>query len=191
MSRIVSDDVWQRLDRRAGRLSRRTARRLTLAIGAVLALIAAASVVQEGGLLLADLKLDGTSSALGPEIGIQLGLTMHNDGWTPITVVGAGADAPGLHLVSVDAPDPGYPQAGRPFEGFPTTLAPGQTLEFRLAYAVTNCDAVPPTLTVPVRVRRWWGTGTVALRPTFSPSNDPAWLRGYGQYVCGRIDAPP
>jgi hypothetical protein len=183
MSRIVSDEVWQRLDRRAGRLSRRTAHRLTLAIGALLALVAAASVIQEGGLLLADLKLDGTSSALGPEIGIQLGLTVRNDGWTPITVVGAGADEPGLRLASVDAP--------RPFEGFPITLAPGQTLQLQFAYEVTDCDAVPPTLTVAVRVKRWWGTWTATLHPVSVPSMDPAWLRGYAQYVCGRIDAPP
>jgi hypothetical protein len=187
---MVSDEVWLRLDRGAGRLSRRTARRLTLAIVLALALVVAASVTWQGGLLLADLRVDGTSSSVGPEIGIGLGVTVRNDGWVPVTVVGAGADLPGLRLVSVGAPDRSDPTPGRPFTGFPFTIAPGESVELLATYEVTDCDAVPGTLTLPVRVRRWWGTWTARVPPNLAPSNHPGWLHSYALYVCGRIAAP-
>lgn len=171
----------------------RTARRLTLAVGMALALIAAATVVREGGLGFGHVNVEIKGSAVGPDIGIQLPVTLRNEGWTPVTLTGIGGDPdeiPGLRLAGISLL-PALPLTPMPPDAvFPITLAPGQSVEIGIAYEVTDCQAVPNSLTVPVRQRQWWGSWTANLRPSSTPGRAPKWLRTYALYVCGRIDAP-
>ncbi|WP_027344944.1 hypothetical protein [Hamadaea tsunoensis] len=162
----ISDDVWRQLDRNAGRMSRRG---FLLFLTACLALPA----VAYGGLvawrtvahpLVAADDFLSYSATAGQHKVFSLQVKVRNQGITALTVVSAGQDGPGLHLVA-------------PVLAVEHHLAVGQELLLVLEYEVTDCSAVPAgTWPVPIVVDQPWGRRTVEVRPQTMP--DPADTNG-------------
>lgn len=163
----ISDEVWQQLDRNAGRMSRR---------GFVLFLVACLALagVGSGGLIAwrtvaQPLAADDdflTYSATGGEHKVfSFQVRVRNQGIVPLTIVRAGADAPGLRLV---APGPASGQR----------VNAGQDFTLTLEYEVTDCAAVPTAaLPLPLVVDQSWGRRTVHVQP--QRMSDPALGDGY------------
>jgi hypothetical protein len=201
VARIVSDEVWAQLDHRAGRLPRRTARRLTAAVGALLTLIAVASVVWEGGLVVAHLSANEMSWGWSwdPPRSVFVEVRVRNDGWLPVTMVDVGGDVPGLRFVGAQqsiALDPAPPPP------FPIRLAPGEEAIFNLRYEVTDCTATARSeRRIPVRVGYWWGEAALTVDGPGFTENAPSmysyqgvdpyevgWAYHMAGVVCGRIE---
>jgi hypothetical protein len=154
VARVVSDEVWRQLDPNAGRLSRRTAARLTNAAGIAFLAYLAGILLWLSGVVVARIDWPdsaGYGSVSGPDIPLSQDIVVTNRGWLPVTVVGAGRNMPGLHLLSVQG-------------GLPRTLHRGEQLTIQVQYQVVDCAAVPTgEWPVPVRVRMWWGVQTVYI----------------------------
>ena len=154
MIRMVSDEVWAQLDPHAGRLTRRATVRLWVTIVLAIMLVAAGVLVWRSGLLAPRLEWPRsagyfTEANHGPQPVFLHSVTVVNEGWTPVTVLSAGRDGPGLTLTEVR-------------DAFPVTLGAGDEVEFVVVYRVTDCSAVPTQRwPVPVRVRGWYGERTV------------------------------
>jgi hypothetical protein len=161
---LLTDDVWCGLDPNAGRLSRRQTGWLLLA-GALAAVLAAAGlVVWRSGVTLPRLDQAPDTSYSASAGEFMLHLPIRNNGWTPVTVTGAGRGGPGLRLTEV--------------AGLPVTLAAHQSTIVYLSYRVTDCAAVPDgAWPVPVRTTRPWGTQTVYLQPSLVWVRPSAGLR--------------
>jgi hypothetical protein len=161
---MVSDEVWAELDPRAGRLSREATRRLVIGVLVVLALVASGGLAWQSGLILPRVvwpETAGWGASSGPGT-ISHQLVMENQGWTPVTLTGAGRDGPGLTL-------------DRVFTVFPVTLKPGQQITIDLTYRITDCAAITrDPWPVPVRIDRWWGEQTAYLDlPTMTSDDAP------------------
>jgi len=148
---LLTDVVWRQLDPHAGRLSRRTARRVRLAIAVALVAVVLGEFCWYAGLIAP--RLSWTDS-LGSEYGwdpVHHSVSVHNDGLLSVRVLGVGRSGPGFTLSSVTGT-------------FPTTVDPGGDLKFTLTYLVTDCAAVPAgAWPVPIRVERPWGVQTVHI----------------------------
>jgi hypothetical protein len=149
---VVSDEIWRQLDPGAGRLSWRTATRLWLVGGLIVVVGALGYLVWDGGYLLARLEepSDHMSLEVYPGRSATYHLEVTNAGRVPVTITGAGGDAPGLQLVRVDG-------------ALPVELAPGRTAFLGLVYRVTDCAARPgpDDWPVPVTVDGPWFPHTV------------------------------
>jgi hypothetical protein len=145
MPELLSDETWQRLDRRAGRLSRRDLRWFVL--GSVVFAAVMATVL--AGLVIPRLSATGTAG-YGYEHdtpSMHYEFEIRNSGWAAVEVVGVGRDGPGLDLVSSS--------------GAGTRIGGGEHASLGLRYDVTDCAAVPAEpWPVPVRIARPWGTYT-------------------------------
>ncbi|WP_144119289.1 hypothetical protein [Catellatospora sichuanensis] len=76
--------------------------------------------------------------------------SLHNDGFTDVTVVEVGRSGPGFELQRVD--------------GVPVLLLPGESVRVTLVWRVTDCARVPTgSWPVPVRAVTWRGESTVYL----------------------------
>lgn len=155
MAQLVSDEVWAQLDPDTGRLSRPTVRWMTVALSAAALVLASGALLWRSGVVMAHLSWDryagGYSHSGGPSGRVEQNVKVHNDGWTAVTLLGAGRDMPGMSLVEVSPV-------------FPFALGPGETMEFVVTFEVVECaevsrDAWP----VPVTVRRWWGEQTAYI----------------------------
>jgi hypothetical protein len=148
VARLISDDVWRRLDPNAGRLSVVTTRRMWRVMGAAALLAVVSTWLVWTGVVVPRLAVpldEGAEYGGGPTVAPYFVFTIENVGWTPVTAVTAGGGSPGLQLVEVRGP-------------FPVTLEPGDRVRFTLVYRVADCtrpSAEPNTVTV--WVRRWWG----------------------------------
>jgi len=146
---VLTDEVWRQLDPYAGRLSRRTVRRIRWAAAAIVLLAAIGELAWYAGVLVPRVSW---SDAPGYEFGwspAHHSVVVHNDGLLPIRVLGVGRSGPGLRLDRVDGT-------------LPSTVDPGSQLSVMLTYAVTDCAAVPTQpWPVPVVVERPWGVQTV------------------------------
>jgi hypothetical protein len=163
---VVSHEVWERLDKRAGMLTRSEARRwkATAAVGAVagVALVAGwftgATVprleqAQVGVHTYIPLRDDN-----GKLTGIQIPLSqdLTNKGLLPVTITGAGVTGPGYTLKAVNT-------------RLPLTIPPGGTALLDLDLSVTDCAAAEDVFLV-VEVDRWWGS--IAVQPGADPPTD-------------------
>ncbi|HEU4423698.1 MAG TPA: hypothetical protein VFR67_14300 [Pilimelia sp.] len=164
--RFVADEVWQQLDPYAGQLAERTVRRLRFAIAVAAALTLAVVAVWWSGVIVPRVswppKAAGWSWSTGPDT-VEHDVLVLNRGRRPIEVAGIGRSGTGLPLVAVHG-------------ALPATLRPGQTMEVRLVYRVTDCAAVTDEpWPVPVRIQRPWGiyTAYVAV-PTHTSPDAPA-----------------
>ncbi len=176
MARLVSDEVWTRLDANAGRLSRRATRRVWIFGGlAVIAVVAFVAIWRSGAIVprlsIGDEGGFGYSELRGGPIHFEF--TIANAGRLPVTVVGAGRGGPGLELVRVDG-------------DFPIELDPRESTTFVLHYRVTDCSATvtdpwPP----PVRVRRLSWTQTV--QPVEWPNMLLPSVGEIADVQCGRV----
>ena len=171
MARAVSDEVWQQLDPKAGRLSRRTTMRLRWAVLAAIVLAVVTGLVWQSGAVTPHLARDehagGSWSSDFITWRIEFLLTVHNYGWFSATVVGAGQPGPGLELLEVRG-------------AFPTTLNPGENMEIALVYRVADCDAVPrDAWPVPIFVERPWGRYTAYVPPPYLTWGAPDGMRTY------------
>lgn len=140
----LPDEVWDRLDRDAGRMSRRTF--ATLIAGAVIV-----GLVGAGGLL------GWRSGVLWPNIArepshygwstdtdrqtFEITFPVRNDGLVAVDVSAVGRSGPGLDLLNSTI------TRGH--------LAAGDIAEVALVYRVTDCDAIAPgAWPVPLSVSR-------------------------------------
>jgi len=160
----VSDEVWHRLDPAAGRLDRRTVWRLRLGIAVVSALLTVAALVWYSGVAVPRVRWSeegGFMWATGPDF-VSQAVHVVNDGWLPVSIVGAGRSGPGLELVAVQdgPPDPVMVRTNP----LPYVLRPGQSLTLVVVYRITDCSVITKDpWPVPVRVQRPWGTQTVYI----------------------------
>ncbi|GGO82455.1 hypothetical protein [Nonomuraea cavernae] len=167
---MIRDDVWERLDKRAGLASRRESRRL---IEAVCALALVALLVgggwQVGGIVPRLSHAGGSGSDLlwgKDDLGrprhprAEARLRFVNDGWLPVTVTGVGVRADSLRLasVTVDGFTPASMGGGR----FPHTIRAGGQLQLTLGLDIIDCELFDSEI-VPVvfEVDHWWGTTAV------------------------------
>ncbi|MBB5874350.1 hypothetical protein F4553_007784 [Allocatelliglobosispora scoriae] len=152
---LVSDSVWQSLDHHAGRLPRRTSRRLAAAGAAALVLCLLAVAGWTTGVVWPRLVLVGGqgSSADSAAHTFELSLEVANEGIQSVIVADIGRSGPGLLLT-------------RTTPAVPFVLVPGERIEMTVAYQVTGCDDVP-TLDwpVPVWVDRFIGAQRVWVHP--------------------------
>jgi hypothetical protein len=160
MTRPVPDEVWQRLDPRAGVLSRRAVIRNWIALAMALVLFIAGALVWRSGVIAPRLVWpDGMRAWSLHQSGLaRVQFLVFNAGWAPVTVLEVGRSAPGLELVRVDGGDVDFPAASP----LPITLAPGTGIGVVLVYRVSDCET-PPRGDWPVtaRVQRPWGVMTV------------------------------
>jgi hypothetical protein len=139
--------------------------RTRVAILLALALVAiAVPLLTYSGVLFARLEVvdrdGGFARSQGDLTSIRFGI--RNDGWTPVTITGAGRSASFMKLTKVDGLKP------------PMTLLPGQEIKVEFVYQVTDCDNLPSTpWLIPVRVDSSWGVRTLELDP--SPQDPAAW----------------
>ncbi|GAA1833725.1 hypothetical protein GCM10009682_60180 [Luedemannella flava] len=190
MSALLSDEVWARLDPHEGRLTRRTALRLWLTIGAAMLVASAGFAAWWAGLVTPRVAWPG-SSAYGMDVETRGTFRYHllvaNEGLTDVTVTGVGRSGPGLRLTGTS--------------GAGVTLGPGAQSIIVLEYEVTDCAAVPTgAWPVPVQVTWLWGDRTVDVQPdthlsadapdSFSYTGDRSpydveWQRAAADMACG------
>lgn len=160
----VSNEVWRQLDPAAGRLSRSTVWRLRVGIVVVGVLLTVALLVWYSGVLIPQVRWSeegGFMWATGPDF-VSQAVHVHNDGWVPLTIVGAGRSTPGLQLIAVSDGPPDVTQVRT--NPLPYVLRPGQSLTFVVVYRITDCSVITKDpWPVPVRVRRPWGAQTVYI----------------------------
>lgn len=148
----VSDEVWARLDPRAGRLTRRG--RLALALGAlgVAALAVAVWLAASSGLIRPRLSVapgwSGTFSHADHSFSETV--RIDNTGWTDAHLRSVTTSVQGLRVSAV--------------RGLPRTLAAGSSATVTVHYAVSDCSLrwTGPS-TFEVHVAQWWGSATVPL----------------------------
>jgi hypothetical protein len=141
MTRPVPDEVWQRLDPRAGVLNRRTAVRMWVAFAVALVLFVAWALVPR--IVMPRLVWPGVSRGWEETNSVlRIQFEVANAGWYPVTVQAVGQSGPGLELLGVEPAEHEYAgrTAGPPF---PVTLRPGQSRTATLVYRITDCAAVP------------------------------------------------
>ncbi|MEU8261488.1 hypothetical protein AB0C02_12820 [Micromonospora sp. NPDC048999] len=157
---MIADEVWRRLDPDAGRMTRRGARRLAVSLLAVAVLAGAGLVLWSIGIVVPRLRAieaSGFLAQINPEErSFAYGVHIRNDGQVSVVVQAVGAEGPGLELTDA-----------RNLEGtLPTTLHPGEVIEIRLGYRVTDCTAVSTEdWPIPVRVKGPLGAHTVDVMP--------------------------
>jgi hypothetical protein len=176
MRTYVPDEVWQALDPDAGRLSRRTTIRGSIAFVLVLVLMVAAAVVWSAGLVVPRLAWPGNERSWeeNPE-WVRVRVVVVNAGWWPVTVREVGRSGPGLELLGVEGP-------GRAASPFPVTLQPDGRVEATLVYRITDCANYPRgSWPVTAVVDRPWGAMTVDVEPEYEW---PVWQENVVQTWC-------
>ncbi len=147
----MPDEVWQRLNPNAGRLSRRTTAKMWIAFVLMLLLVGAGTLVWQTGLIAPRLVWPGNGSRweMSDDGVARVDVEIHNAGRFPAIVIDAGRSGTGLDLLGVEGP-------------LPVTLQPGDTALVVLVYRITDCDATPRSRwPVTAVVQRPWGTMTV------------------------------
>ncbi len=161
MPPYVTDQVWSRLDPSAGRLSRRTAVRGSVAVAVALVLLVAGSLVWSAGLVVPRLVWpnDGRDWEENPD-WVRVHVLVLNDGSWPVTVRDIGRSGPGMQLLGVEGWERGTPSP------FPVTLAAHTGIGATLVYRVTDCAGYPRgSWPVTAVVERPWGVMTVDVVP--------------------------
>ncbi|NUT33222.1 MAG: hypothetical protein HOV79_09120 [Hamadaea sp.] len=173
MTPLVSDDVWARLDRNAGRMSRRGLRML---LAAALALGIAAVLVMLGWrTAVTPVELDwraGADAEGHPNpTRFWQGFTLRNGGLLPVTVTGFGGETTGLRYTGTQQ-DP-----------LPLRIEPSESVYVRISYDVTACDTVPAEpMPIQVTVARPWGEQTVPVVPV--SFGDHGWQHAMAEMAC-------
>jgi hypothetical protein len=156
MAAVIPDQVWQRLDPDAGRLSRRATVRLWVAIGAALVLYCGGYLVWSTGLVVPHLVWPSNVMEFETrDRGItRVDVLIANYGLSAVTVLEVGRSGPGMELLGVDG-------------ALPITLASSEGASFELTYRITDCDATPRgSWPVTAVVARPWGALTVDVEPS-------------------------
>jgi hypothetical protein len=178
----VSDEVWQRLDPDAGRMSRRELARLWLVIGAAVVVLIGGSTVWRTGLVVPRLVWTGGTQASYHTVDrvARVGVDLLNAGRFPVTVGSVGRSDPGLQFLgTATGPNADDPMT-RPF---PVTLEPDNGIVLWLVYRVTDCASLS-TASWPVTaiVERPWGSMTVDLDR--DGSWPEPWQRQIAHFAC-------
>lgn len=164
----VSDEVWRRLDPRAGALGRRTVLLNWVAIATAALIVIAGTLVWRSGVIVPRLVWPSDSRAWALDVSglARIDVAVANAGWAPVTVLDVGRSAPGFELLRVDGGSRERPAANP----FPVTLQPGEGVGVVLVYQVSDCDS-PPRGEWPVtaQVQRPWGVVTVEVRNDRGP----------------------
>ncbi len=174
--RLVDDAVWQQLGPYAGQLAPRTVRRVRLGAAVAVVLLALGTLVWHVGLVVPRVGWSGTRGwaySVPPGGPIAYQVTIVNNGWRPIRVVGAGRSDNGLELTMVAATFPGEAATVEP-AALPVTLRPGELWTFTLVYRIVDCAAVrADPWPVPIRIARPWGVHTAYVDLPTGPSGSP------------------
>ncbi|MBO3749105.1 hypothetical protein J5X84_23760 [Streptosporangiaceae bacterium NEAU-GS5] len=124
----------------------------------VVAALVAVPVVGTSGMVRARLGLGAPDISLGSSHldtrNVSVGFRVVNEGWAPVTLIGAGRSSSYMRLLSVEDTH------------FPITLGSGQWADITLSYHVTDCAIPVEPWPIPVRVERPWGTETVYVDPS-------------------------
>jgi hypothetical protein len=144
MATLLTDEVWQTLDRDAGRMSRRTFGTL-LASAAIVGVLAAAGFVGwRSGLLWPNVVRPETHASWGIDVQthtFDITFPVRNDGLVPVDITGVGRSGTGLTLTRSAINE--------------SHLGAGDTTEIALSYQVTDCAAVQSgSWPVPLHVSR-------------------------------------
>lgn len=185
----ISDDIWQQLDRDAGRMSRRTFRRLGIAAVAVLLLggaVTAGWTSAVSPLATDERASDSAETSVAPP-SFQTTFEVRNRGLVPVTIVGVGRDGPGLKMSG-------------PGMSLPLTVQPGANITVAITYSITDCSAyIRDPWPLPIRIDRPWGEQTVYVSPpalldsgapssySYSGDRDPyalEWQDGLAHMAC-------
>jgi hypothetical protein len=189
---VLPDDVWQQLDHDAGRMPRSLARRLLIAGLAVGVLVIAAVGGWRSGALMPNFSEShsgGSSWEISPpNRTFAITFWIRNNGLVDADIDSVGRSAPGLQLTR------GVTEK---------RVAAGQSVEIRLEYQITDCDAVAAgRWPIPIRVKRFFGTQTAYVRApemigpsapdSYSYTGDVnpyavEWQWLLAQQACGRI----
>jgi hypothetical protein len=169
---LLPDDVWAQLDPDAGRLPRRTRRRIRVAAIAAAAFLVIIGLGWQWGAVVPRVGGSGHGAMSGPGV-MAVTVDVRNTGWTGMRVVGVGRSGPGLRLTRVDGT-------------VPADLGDASSASYTLYYDVTNCAALPTgPWPVPVRIQRPWGvwTGWIGVEPMVpmgdSPNPPPPGMRSF------------
>ncbi|MGI5282048.1 hypothetical protein ACQEVF_01845 [Nonomuraea polychroma] len=116
-------------------------------------------VLWSSGLVSARLGVHGvegsfrSSNSATRTVSIRFGIK--NNGWTPVTIVGAGRSSSFMRLLRIED------------MRTPMTLNPGETTAINFVYQVTDCANITiEEWPIPVRVERLWGTQTIYVDPS-------------------------
>jgi hypothetical protein len=217
----VKDDVWRRLDPTGGQLPTRSRRRIVVTVIVLALLTGAATAVESSGVIVPHISADGGWDGAwvhGDEADplvdrrhdqvtthVSQTLQITNDSGYPLSIIGVDRDQPGMRVERVALGDVHF-DAGRHtwrtggatlVDGY--QLAPHEDVQVTLFYDITDCAAITAEVqTIPVRVRRWFGTQTVPISPLplrpyrtggwmVSTADDPEavqWQRFLADHVC-------
>jgi hypothetical protein len=181
MTRPVPDEVWQRLNPRAGVLSRRSVMRNWIAFAVAVVLLTAGTLVWRSGVIAPRLVWPNGMDhwALDRSGLAQVPVVVSNAGWSPVTVLDLGRSAPGLELLRVVGGDVDFPAASP----LPVTLPPNTGIGVVLIYRVSDCET-PPRGDWPVtaRVQRPWGVMNVEVSSE-APAGSP-WQQDLVELWC-------
>ncbi|MEW1838192.1 hypothetical protein AB0392_09560 [Nonomuraea angiospora] len=154
---MISDEVWVRLDPRAGMVRRIAYGRWLLAGLAVLV----AGAIWTSGAIVPRLSHStgggGATTTYQDEarrrhIEAEIVLEVVNEGWLPTTVTAVGVRSAGLTLRSVTLDGS---------ESFPRSIPPGTRMTLSLVLAVTDCrTALSEDVRLVVEAEQWWGRTT-------------------------------
>jgi hypothetical protein len=160
-------------DPNAGRLSRRTARRLWIAFGLSLLLIGAGVGISRVGLVTPRLEWPNESRGWeqSPDGVSRVQVSLVNRGLLPVTLVSVGRSGAGLDLLNVEGP-------------LPVKLARDEGVSLTLTYRITDCAAASgEAWPVPAEVEWLWGHRTVDVAPALDFDN---WLQSVVATYCHR-----
>jgi hypothetical protein len=150
--RFVTDEMWARVDRRAGRLSMRTTAWCFVAVILAIPVGGAGTHLWRSGTFYPRLVADPSQTAFAYATAHGAGVVsfpLVNLSTGALEILGAGRDGPGLTLIRAE------PAA-------PYRVAAGDRFAITLVYRVSHCGAVSAaSWPVPVRVRTWRGEQTV------------------------------
>jgi hypothetical protein len=151
----VSDVVWRQLNPSAGRLSRRTTRRLWAVLLPVLLVAVIGGSAWTSGLVIPRLTWYRTSNdwlTTTPDGDVRLNIVVLNAGAFSVTLLDAGPHGPGIGRVGLEGVD------------LPLTLGPHNGVGVTFVARITDCSLLPAgDWPLDAVVSRPWGPMTVPI----------------------------
>jgi hypothetical protein len=144
MATLLSEEIWQTLDRDAGRMPRRTFGLLMASAVIVGVLGAAGFIGWRSGVLWPNVVRSESHAGWSIETerhAFEITFPVRNDGLVPVDILSVGRSGPGLTLTRAAVNE--------------SHLSAGATTEIALRYQVTDCGAVQAgPWPVPLQVSR-------------------------------------
>jgi hypothetical protein len=130
-------------------------KRLWTALAAVVVLLVVGSAAVVSGFVVPRLSWRPNGWQLNTLDGVLIAdVDIRNEGWTPVTLLGAGTSGAGLQLRDAQGP-------------FPVTLGHGDALGVTITYQVAGCGAATGSWPMSAKVDRPWGSMEVDVSPEY------------------------